>query len=114
MSTSKAVTGRFHQLQKCLKIFRLLRKRRVNGGTQQIALTGLCIAAHPLVVALAVRFRIFDHRQPVLHTNKITELPNSFGAAPEVAEFPCAVQRGGVPNDMVMNVQLVCVGSISC
>lgn len=35
------ITGCFHQLQKHLEIFRLLRKRRVNGRTQQIALTGL-------------------------------------------------------------------------
>ena len=39
----------------------------------------------------------------MLHTDKITELPDSFGAAPEVAEFPRAVQRGGVPNDMVVD-----------
>jgi len=69
------VTGGFHQLQKCLKIFRLLRKRRVNGHTQQIALAGFCIAAQPLVVALAVRLRILDYRQPVLHTYKIAEFP---------------------------------------
>ena len=95
------VTGGFHQLQKCLKIFRLLRKRRVNGHTQQIALAGFCIAAQPLVAALAVRLRILDYRQPVLHTYKIAEFPDSLGAAPKVAEFPCAVQCGGVPNDMV-------------
>ena len=45
------VTGGFHQLQKHLEIFRLLRKRCVDGRTQQIALTGLCFAAQPLVVA---------------------------------------------------------------
>ena len=105
------VTGGFHQLQKFLKIFRFLRKRCVNGRTQQIALTGLCFAAQPLVVALAVRLRILNHRQPVLHTDKIAELPDSFGAAPEVAKFPRAVQCGGVPNDMVMDMLFVGMGA---
>ena len=85
------IIGFFHQLQKRLKIFRLLRKRRVNGRTQQITLTWFCIAAHPLIIALAVRLRVFNYRQPVLHTDKIAELPNSFGTAPEIAEFPRAV-----------------------
>ena len=79
-----------------------LGNRRVNGRTQQIALTGLCIAAQPFVVALAMRLRILDHRQPMLHADKIAELPDSFGAAPEVAEFARTVQRSGVSNEMFM------------
>ena len=47
----------------------------------------------------------------MLHTDKIAELPDSFGAAPEVAKFPRAVQRSGVPNDMVVDVLLVGVGT---
>ena len=105
------ITGFLHQRQKHLEIFRLLRKRRVNGGTQQIALTGLCIATQPFVVALAVRLWILNHRQPVLHTDKIAELPDSFGAAPEVAKFPRAVQRSGVPNNVIMDMLFVGVGT---
>jgi len=32
---------------------------------------------------------------------------DSFGAAPEVAEFSCAIQAGGIPYDMVMRMMLV-------
>ncbi len=47
----------------------------------------------------------------MFHTDKIAELPDSFGAAPEVAKFPRAVQRSGVPNNVIMDMLFVGVGT---
>ena len=47
----------------------------------------------------------------MFHTDKIAELPDSFGAAPEVAKFSRAVQRSGVPNNVIMDMLFVGVGT---
>ena len=43
----------------------------------------------------------------MLNTDQVTEPSERFARSKEVAKFPCAVQRCGAKNDMVMDVRLV-------
>lgn len=47
----------------------------------------------------------------MLDAQRITELLHGSGAAPEIAEFVCAVQVGRVPDDVIMNMGFVHMGS---
>ena len=47
----------------------------------------------------------------MLNADQITEPSNSQRAAPEISELAGAVQRGGIPIDVIMNVMLVRVGA---
>lgn len=43
----------------------------------------------------------------MLRADQVAEFTDGFGAVPEVAEFPLAVERGGIPDDVVVNVATV-------
>ena len=47
----------------------------------------------------------------MLDAQRITEPLYGSGAAPEIAEFVCAVQVGRVPDDVIMNMGFVHMGS---
>ena len=61
----------------------------------------LCTIAQPLVVALAALLRFGNNRQLMLSTDKIAQPCDGFGGIPKVSEFSCAVERGGVPVNMI-------------
>ena len=46
----------------------------------------------------------------MLDTQRITEPLHSFGAAPEISEFACAVQISRIPNDVIMGMSFVHMG----
>ena len=58
-----------------------------------------------------MRTGIFNHRHSVLNADQVAEPANRQCAAPEIPEFAGAVQRGGIPIDVVMNMMLVRVGA---
>ena len=58
-----------------------------------------------------MRLGVIDDRQLMLHANQIAELVDSVGTVPEVAEFPLAVKCGGIPDNVIMNVVTVDVGT---
>ena len=62
---------------------------------------GLRLIAQPLVVAFPVRFWILNDRQSILDADGIAQPPDGLCAAPKVAELAVALQRGGVPYNMV-------------
>ena len=72
---------------------------------------GLFLVAQPLVVAFAVRLRVLHDGQAVFNAQGIVKPPHRPGAPPKVAEFPLAVQRRGVPNDMIMDMRFINVGA---
>ena len=47
----------------------------------------------------------------VLNADCIIEPPHRFGASPKISEFSGVVQRGGVPDDVIMDVGFVNVGA---
>ena len=47
----------------------------------------------------------------MLDAQRITEPLYGSGAAPEIAEFVCAVQVGRVPDDVIMDMGFVHMGS---
>ena len=58
-----------------------------------------------------MRLGVIDNRQLMLHANQIAELVDRVGTVPEVAEFPLAVKCGGIPDNVIMNVVTVDVGT---
>ena len=72
---------------------------------------GLRLIAQPLVVAFSVWLWVLDNGQPVLDAEGIAQTPDGFGAAPKVAELPVTVQVDRTPNDMIMDMGLVNVGT---
>ena len=68
----------------------------------------LCVSAQPLVIsAVDVPLRVHNDRQTVLRTDGIAETGNGSAGTEEVAEFMGAVQRGGVPDDVIMDMLFV-------
>ena len=47
----------------------------------------------------------------MLRANQIAQPCYCFSRTKEVSEFSFAIKRGGIPNDMVMNVSLVCMSA---
>ena len=72
---------------------------------------GLGLGAQPLVVGLALGFWVLHNGQAVFNAQGITQPPHGASAAPKVAELAGAVQRGGVPNDVIMDVRTIYVGA---
>ena len=52
-----------------------------------------------------------SRRASVLNADGVIEPQHSAGAAPKVAELPCLIQRGGVPNHMIMDMLFVDMGA---
>src|SRR5699024_6703946 len=72
---------------------------------------GLCLIAQPLVVTFAVGLWVFDNGQSVLNANGVAQSTDGFCAAPEVAKLPVTLQVDRTPNDMIMDMGLVNVGT---
>ena len=72
---------------------------------------GLLLVAQPLVVAFAVALRILHDGVTILDADGIVEPPHSAAAAPKVSEFPSLIERGGVPDHMIMDMGFVDMGA---
>ena len=54
---------------------------------------------------------VLDNGQSVLNADGVAQSTDSFCAAPKIAELPVTVQVDRTPNDMIMDMGLVNVGT---
>ena len=99
------------QLQQLVQVIRLLCQGVVNGSTEQFLMGGLRLIAQPLVITFAVGLWVLDNGQSVLNADGVAQSTDGFCAAPKVAELPVTVQVDRTPNDMIMDMGLVNVGT---
>ena len=72
---------------------------------------GLCPVPQPFVVAFSMRFWVLYNGIAVLNADGIIQPPDCAGAAPKVSEFPVTVQIDRVPDDVIMDMGLVDMGT---
>lgn len=97
------------QLQKRVEAVGLLQKRRVDEAAEQLPVGGLRLVSQPLAVVIFPALRIGDYGEPMLGADGIAEPCDGPAGAEKIAELMLAVQRGGVPDDVIMNVLFVSV-----
>ena len=95
------------QLQKRVKAVGLLQKRRVNEAAEQLPVGGLRLVSQPLAVVIFPALRIGDYGEPMLGADGVAEPCDSPAGAEKIPKLSLAVQRGGVPDDVIMNVLFV-------
>lgn len=100
------------QLQKRVKAVGPPQKRRVYEAAEQLPMGGLRVVAQPLAVVIFPALRIGDYGEPMLGADGVAEPCDRPARAEKIAELVLAVQRGGVPDDVIVNVLLsVCVAT---
>ena len=72
---------------------------------------GLGLIAQPFVIALSMGLWIFDNGQTVLNADGIAQMPDCLCTAPEVSELSVTIQVDGTPNDVIMDMGFVDVGT---
>ena len=72
---------------------------------------GLAASPSHLFVALAAPLGSLHNGVAVLDADGIAQAMDGAGASPKVAELAVTLQRGGVPDNMVVDVSLVDVGA---
>ena len=95
------------QLQKRVKAVRLLQKRRVDHAAEQFPVGGLCLVSQPPAVVVDTALGVSNHGEPMLGADGVAEPCDGPAGAEKIAELVLAVQRGGVPDDVIMNVLFV-------
>ena len=95
------------QLQKCFEAVGLLQKRHVDEDTEQLPMGGLRVVAQPLAVVIFPALRIGDYGEPMLGADGVAEPCDRPAGAEKIAELVLAVQRGGVPDDVIVNVLFI-------
>ena len=111
LAVGDGISGLLHEGKEAIKVMRLFRQRLVNIKAEAVAIGELFNIALPAIVAHTVELGIFDHRYSVLNTDQVAELADSQCAAPEIPELSGAVERSGIPIDVVMNVVLIRVSA---
>lgn len=100
------------QLQKRVKAVGLLQKRRVDEAAEQLPVGGLRLVSQPLAVVIFPALWIGDYGEPMLGADGVAEPCHRPAGAEKIAELVLAVQRCGVPDDVIMDVLLsVCVAT---
>ena len=89
------------QLQKRVKAVGLLQKRRVYEAAEQLPVGGLRLVSQPLAVVIFPAPGRCDDGQPVLGADGVAELCDGPAGAEKIPKLSLAVQRGGVPDDVV-------------
>lgn len=89
------------QLQKCVEAIGLLQKCRVDEAAEQLSVGGLCLVFQPPAVVINAALRVCDHGEPMLGADGVAEPCDGPAGAEKIAELMLAVQRGGVPDDVV-------------
>jgi len=79
----------------------LLLQSFVNGNTQDFSVGWFSLKAVPLIVSRTATLRIFNDRQLMLGTDKVAQPCNSSARSAEIPKLPFAVERDGVPINMV-------------
>lgn len=100
-----------HEGEEAFKVMGLFRQRLVHVQTKPVTIGQFLHIALPPVIAHPVGFRILYNGHLMLHADQVTQAADSEGAVPEVSEFPCAIQAGGVPVNVIMDVVLIRVGT---
>ena len=95
------------QLQKRVEAVRLLQKRRVYEAAEQLPVGGLRVVAQPLAVVIDAALGVSNHGEPMLGADGVAEPCDGPAGAEKIAELVLAVQRGGVPDDVIVNVLFV-------
>ena len=99
------------QLQKRIKAVGLLQKRRVDESAEQLPMGGLRVVAQPLAVVIFPALRIGDYGEPMLGADGVTEPCDRPAGAEKIPKLPLAVQCGGVPDDVIVDMPRVGMGS---
>ena len=102
--------GPGQQRQQGLQVRRAALQSGVNGLPELLPLGGLGLLLQPLVIGQAAPLGVLNDGQPVLQADQITQPPHRHGRAAEVPELALAVQGGGVPDDVIVDVAAVGVG----
>ena len=92
-------------------ICRFSGQRFIDCSAQQFPVRRLGLIAQPFVVALSMGLWILHDGVSVLNADGVTEPPHRTGAAPEISKLPVAVQVDCTPNDVIVDVFLVNVGT---
>ena len=93
---------KFPDGQQFFKIFRLACQCSIKCFPQSIPLRGFRFITQPFIIALAPSFRLLDNRQTVLDAQCITEPPDGFWTAPEIAKLPITIKIHRRNNNMRM------------
>ena len=99
------------QHEQRIKVCGFLFKRMVNRHAQPFTMRRRFLVAQPLIVAFAMPLRMLYNGVSVFNADGIVQPTNGLTAAPEVAELAVAVQRNGVPNDVIMDVFFINMGT---
>ena len=99
------------QLQKRVKAVGPPQKRRVDEAAEQLPMGGLRVVAQPLAVVIFPALRIGDYGKPVLGADGVAESRDGPAGAEKIPKLPLAVQRCGVPDDVIVNMPRVSMGS---
>ena len=102
--------GPGQQRQQGVQVRRATLQSGVNGLPELLPLGGLGLLTQPLVVGQAAPLGVLNDGQPVLQADQITQPPHCHSRAQEVPELALAVQGGGVPDDVIVDVEAVGVG----
>lgn len=65
------------------------------------------LKAVPLIVSRTATLRIFNDRQLMLGTDKVAQPCNSSARSAEIPKLPFAVERDGVPINMIVDMGFV-------
>ncbi len=99
------------QLQKRVEAVGLLQKRRVDKAAEQLPVGGLRVVTQPLAVVIFPALGCCDDGQPVLGADGVAEPRDSPAGAEKIPKLPLAVQCGGVPDDVIVNMPPVGMGT---
>ena len=88
--------------QQFFKVFRLACQYSIKCFPQSIPLRGFRFITQPFIIALAMSLRLLDNRQTVLDAQCITEPPDGFWTAPEIAKLPITIKIHRRNNNMWM------------
>ena len=99
------------QLQQLIQIGGVLCQRIVNANPQLLPMRSLGLIAQPLVIAFSMRLWIFHNGQSFFNADGIAQSADSFCAAPKVPKFPVTVQIDRRPDNVIMDVRFINMGT---
>lgn len=100
---------RLQQAEKGIEVMRLFGKRGVDGLPQQIPARRF--PAEPLIIAVISSARILNDGKLMLNTNHIAQPCDRSAGTEKIPELVGAVQRGGVPDNMIVDMPAIRMGT---
>ena len=101
------IPGLTQQFQQLLKALGPLCQSFINGIANPFPVRKFLLIPQPFVVGLTLALGISHNGISVLNADGIVQAAYRSGAAPEIAEFALFIQRGGVPDNVIMDVSLI-------